>query len=79
MGVSPWGVPRKISWHPYGITVQLPPSLVFRGSAISSEMLHVWLFPAVFQDNKHLSPPVNQSVTDSLPFREFGSVKATAK
>ncbi len=46
------------SWHPQEAVVQSPPPLVFRGAAVSSEMLRVRLLPATFQDTAHLTSPI---------------------
>ncbi len=58
------------SWHPQGTAVQSPPPLVFRGAAVSSEMLGVRLPPATFQDTKHLTSPHQSEVSKLVPFSE---------
>ncbi len=66
------------SWHPQEAVVQSPSPLVSRGAAVSSEMLRVRLLPATFQDTTSNIPPSKRSVKTSAPFREAGSVEATA-
>ncbi len=68
------------SWHPQEAVVQSPSPLVSRGAAVSSEMLRVRLLPAHVSGH-HTSniPPSKRSVKTSAPFREAGSVEATAK
>ncbi len=46
------------SWHPQEAVVQSPPPLLFRGAAVSSDMLRVRLLPVTFQDTAHLTSPI---------------------
>ncbi len=58
------------SWHPQEAVVQSPSPLVFRGAAVSSEMLRVQLLPATFQDTEHLTSPHQSEVSKLVPLSE---------
>ncbi|KAI2663288.1 Transposon Tf2-6 polyprotein [Labeo rohita] len=79
---GPWGCPlgegrvkiqQRIgapSRHPQETTVLPPPPLVFRGAAVSDEVLHGRLPPAMFQDTVHLTSPQISEVSKLVPLSE---------
>ncbi|KAI2649994.1 ORF V: Enzymatic polyprotein [Labeo rohita] len=78
VGVCPLGEGRvKIqqrigapSRHPQETTVLPPPPLVFRGAAVSGEVLHGRLPPAMFQDTVHLTSRQISEVSKLVPLSE---------
>ncbi|KAI2656086.1 Transposon Ty3-G Gag-Pol polyprotein [Labeo rohita] len=61
------GAPSR---HPQETTVLPPPPLVFRGAAVSDEVLHGRLPPAMFQDTVHLTSPQISEVSKLVPLSE---------
>ncbi|KAL0153424.1 hypothetical protein M9458_051262 [Cirrhinus mrigala] len=63
-------VPPRGGAHPKETAVLPPPPLVFRGAAVSGEVLYARLPPAISQDTVHLTSPQISEVSKLVPLSE---------